>query len=101
MTIEQFDALLSVLPQLDSYLAGKDISLTRPVYGLAPLDNKDEEEQEQEDEGKDDEMIDETREEEQEEEEDEVRPEKKPAKVAKATQTKLKKKAVAVESDEE
>ncbi|KAL0638873.1 hypothetical protein Q9L58_002104 [Maublancomyces gigas] len=34
LSVDQLNSLLSVLPQIDIYLADNDIELTRPMYGL-------------------------------------------------------------------
>ena len=82
LTIEQFNTLLSVLPQIEQHLADAGISLERPAFGgSAAVEHEDEggakEDQGEEEEEKVEEKVEEKEGEEEEEEEEEEKPKPK------------------------
>ena len=88
LTIEQFNTLLSVLPQIEQHLADAGISLERPAFGgSAAVEHEDEggakedqgeEEEEKVEEKEEEEKVEEKVEEKEEEEEEEEEEKPKP-----------------------
>ncbi|KAL7269760.1 hypothetical protein RUND412_007562 [Rhizina undulata] len=87
LSVEQFNALLSVLPQIEGHLGSKDVELVRPEYNLSSTAAKEEGVEMEEESEKEEEAA-------AEEDEEEFKPKKTAAKQKKSeVKTKGKEKA--------